>query len=315
MATASGDKRIRYSVVIPIYGGAEIDSDERCALSLPPKFTLFPKISLQDVRVEGETCDTKIRWNRRDKEIDERGFPMAGEDEKELEEGSEARMEAELEEHEFLEVYNPEKKSMDFTKLRPTMVKNNPRVSLPKNRPLKEEAKLIHRRTTVEEEVSEYTKEQSDTDDLTAAERRGVAKLRKRILDGEIVVYETDKSGKLCVATIEAYEKQGDVHAREDKIVTWEEVEDKQKEIVGHLKGLNRIFQPGMAHGEKDMERTWAAKELDSTTIPKVSLLAKDHKEEKDGVAATRPVCGAHRTANGELSEWLADICDGALAN
>ena len=166
---------------------------------------------------------------------------------------------------------------MDFTKLLPTMVKNNPRVVLPKNRPLKEEARMTQRRTTLEDEIQNYNKEPRETDNLTAAERRGIAKLRKRIISGEIVVYETDKSGKLCVATVEAYEQQGEVHVKEDRVVTWEDVEDRQKEILGHLKGLNWIFQTEMSHGEKKTERTWTAKEMDSTTVPKVSLLAKDH--------------------------------------
>ena len=105
------------------------------------------------------------------------------------------------------------------------------------------------------------------------------------------------------------------MHVKEDKIVSREEVEYKQKEILGHLKGFNRIFQPGIAHGYKIMERTWGAKELDATTIPKVSHIAKDHKDKKEGVMPTRPFCGAQRSANGKLSECLADICDGALAS
>ena len=93
--------------------------------------------------------------------------------------------------------------------------------------------------------------------------------------------------------------------------MSWEEVEEMQKDIKCHTKGLNRVFRPGMTHGERNMERCFEAKELRTTAIPKMKLLLKDHKEKgKDGILKTRPVCTACRSPNGELSEYLADIID-----
>ena len=40
----------------------------------------------------------------------------------------------------------------------------------------------------------------------------------------------------------------------------------------------------------------------------------KDHKKRgEDGLFPTRPVCGANRSPNGELSEWISDIIDAAI--
>ena len=95
---------------------------------------------------------------------------------------------------------------------------------------------------------------------------------------GEIVIIKTDKSGKLCVATLEAYEKMGDIHCKEDPTIAWEEFEEAQRMITGHLKALNRVFKTGASHGENNMERAWEAKEMATHDIPLGECFIKDHK-------------------------------------
>ena len=46
------------------------------------------------------------------------------------------------------------------------------------------------------------------------------------------------------------------------------------------------------------------------TCIPVLSLMLKDHKELKEGMLPTRPVCGTSSSINGELSEYLSNIVD-----
>ena len=72
---------------------------------------------------------------------------------------------------------------------------------------------------------------------------------------------------------------------------------------------MNLIFRPGEESGAK--ERVWEAKELWARVIPILSLLIKDHKcEDCQGRPASRPLCGACSSINGELSEWLSDLLD-----
>ena len=59
---------------------------------------------------------------------------------------------------------------------------------------------------------------------LTDFEKRGIRKLRKRVKEGEIVIYLTDKSGKMFITTPEIYLKQGSVHVQGDKVSSWKEV-------------------------------------------------------------------------------------------
>ena len=77
---------------------------------------------------------------------------------------------------------------------------------------------------------------------------------------------------------------------------------------------MNRVFRLGEDQGEKGMGRAWEAKELKATIIPLLTLLAKDHKQPKEkGDPKTRPVAGASKAINGELSEWTSEILEAAL--
>merc|ERR1712112_324577 len=171
------------------------------------------------------------------------------------------------------------------------------------------------RNTLIEHNVLEYIESQPNLENLTKSERRGQKKLARRVKSGEIVVYTTDKSSKLATATRESYERQGDVHCSGDPIVTWDEVAMSKKIILGHCKAFNRILKIGESHGRQSMERAWEAKELDSSTVPVVKFLAKDHKAaETNGDPKTRPVCCCSTSINGEMSEYVSDLLEAALS-
>ena len=61
----------------------------------------------------------------------------------------------------------------------------------------------------------------------------------------------------------------------DDGVVDWEAVEESKKIVKNHLKGLNRVFGTGKDFGESAQSRAWKAKELESTTIPNVTVLPK----------------------------------------
>ena len=91
-------------------------------------------------------------------------------------------------------------------------------------------------------------------------------------------------------------------------------IKDSQKLITGTLKALNRVFSTALDQGENGIGRVWEAKKIKSTSIPVNTFTPKDHKPcGPDGLPKTRPLCGAHRTMNGEISEWLADILEAAI--
>ena len=110
---------------------------------------------------------------------------------------------------------------MNFTRLRATDIKNNPRVQMPDPRPVKEEADLRYRGNVIDRVVKEYKKSNSKGMNLTPSESRGLKSLQKRSKAGEIIIYPTDKSMKNAITTPDSYRRQGDIHVVGDKIVTW----------------------------------------------------------------------------------------------
>ena len=108
--------------------------------------------------------------------------------------------------------------------MRPTSVKKIPRVQLAKARPVKEESELNTRETMIQRTSWNYISTQEKTENLTASEKRGLRKLKKRVKNGEIIILQTDKSGKFCVTDIETYRRMGREHAKNDEEVSWKEI-------------------------------------------------------------------------------------------
>ena len=106
-------------------------------------------------------------------------------------------------------IYDHLRSNLDFRRLRPTGVKSNSKVYIPRPRDNRDEQELRVRKVMRDKTMTQYLNQRLETNNLTPAENRVLMKLVKRIQAGEIVVYPTDKSGKLAVATLESYETQG----------------------------------------------------------------------------------------------------------
>ena len=83
------------------------------------------------------------------------------------------------------------------------------------------------------------------------SETRGFRKLQRRVKNGEIVVYVTDKSGKFCITSLECYERQGAVHTAKDQEISWEDVTKIQRELKVHIKVTNLILDAGSNMGNR----------------------------------------------------------------
>ena len=113
-------------------------------------------------------------------------------------------------------MYDPDRKILDYTKMRATKIKSNPRVMMPESHPAREEAQLAARTSLIENTVRQYKGNVECIENLTPSERRGLKKLGKRVQNKKIVIWLTDESGKMCVSTLEEYEKAGDQHMMND---------------------------------------------------------------------------------------------------
>ena len=72
----------------------------------------------------------------------------------------------------------------------------------------------------------------------------------KRVEVKEIVIYSTDKSSRMAVASLESYERQEGAHTRRDRVVNWEDVRKAQRTIKQHMRAMNLIFRRGDNTGQ-----------------------------------------------------------------
>ena len=154
MAKGHGDHILKEEQV-PVYGEVNLDEDETAFARLPPKYITYPKIEEDTVQYERLLCNTKIRWSRKTTGNLEEQRDAAREREEEKE-SEKSKMEREIREESSREIYDPERKCLDFRKLRVTDMVNNPRVELPHPRPQRKERIMGAKETLWEETVLEY---------------------------------------------------------------------------------------------------------------------------------------------------------------
>ena len=202
------ESEVEIEVVI-VSDDIEIDEDEAAALRLPPKFSGLEDLNEEGFRVELEKCYAKLRWDikKATEEKVEGEVEEKNDEEKEIQDKIEA---------ESRQVFNPIEKSLDYTKRRVTDLKENAKIHLPKPLEVKEESKIELRREIhtnvfrdfVQKECKEGRGEEwNQKTNFTTKERRGIKKLKARIKNKEIVILQTDKSGKLAVASMKNYIK------------------------------------------------------------------------------------------------------------
>ena len=120
-------------------------------------------------------------------------------------------------------------------------MKGNSRVILPgKMKNFKDEAALETLRMEVMEVFRIYMKKNcsekgEQRSNLTSSEMRGYKSLKRRVKNEEIVVVQTDKTGKLCIMSREAYEEAGKVHTMKDEEVDQKVIDSIEREINGNV--------------------------------------------------------------------------------
>ena len=294
--------------ILIIGDGVTIDENEAAVLRLPPKYAILEKLSEEEFEVDVEIATTKYRWDKiREGEEDLGGEEMS-EDDKEIAEEFEAKAR---------QTYDPEEKTMDMRNKKVTDVKHNPKVYLPKALQPKDEAVIEVRRCKWLEIYNKYVKEFCNEKgeqamNLTPAQKKGLAKLRKRTKEGEIVVVLTDKSGKLAVMSMESYLEAGRVHTDKDEEVDEEFARRTQRILNGHTAMWLKIGRVGSNWRHEERHRE--AHLPHSNLVSAMYMLLKDHKpagsyDPKKG-PPTRPVFGAVDAMNVPFSNILSEYVE-----
>ena len=127
-------------------------------------------------------------------------------------------------------------------------------------------------------------------------QKRGLKRLQKRKNDKEIVVFQTDKSGKLAVDSLENYKETATPHVEGDEVVTIKEYENAEKLINAHSAFWLKMLQVAGDSGDSRRYKTSMKKE--HTKPPTLYTFRKDHKryEDPEKGPPVRPLCDHYAT-------------------
>ena len=190
------------------YGGVELTDDEKKVLCLPPNFAVYEKVDVTSCEAQIEKGLAKLRWSalRNEKE-----------------QGNEREQQSRGEEKEERAwPFDLKNGVFDLRYLRPTDLPFNRRVYLPNALQDDKEIDMQHLKGKLMRVTEEYVKEQSVSmakSNLTREEQLGLRSLKSK---DDVVVYQTDKSGRFAVDTMANYRVACQPHVENDLTVTQE---------------------------------------------------------------------------------------------
>ena len=232
------EKLERQEQSVCVVGDLAISDEEKLALSLPPKYGLMARLMDIDFDTDIEIGLAKLRYQL----LQELGEELSKEDEdvlrKEMNETEKEILEEESlrAEAESRAVFDPLKKVYDNRNKRVTDLKENSRVHLPRPLPPGEEANIEMRRGVYMRLFQEFKRDNckktgDQKTNISKEVDNGIKSLKKRIENEEIIVLETDKSGKLAITSRETYLEMGDVHTAGDRLVSCLEIREIEKQL------------------------------------------------------------------------------------
>ena len=199
-----GDQQLdeRFNVQPECYGNTSISKQEIEILKIHPKYTVFDKICKIDCEAEIEKSMTKIRWQK----------------EKEKQETKDKTKVTDR------TSYNVEKKEFNFNEARSTDLPFNTETYMPKPLETTDEIKLQCLKNELIKITDEYAENNRNSlSNLSKEQKAGLKSLKKRQKNKEIVVFQTDKSGKMIVDSPENYIEGAKAHFQNDDVVTIDE--------------------------------------------------------------------------------------------
>ena len=295
----------KFNTSVKCYGGVSLDDDEKEALRLQPNFAVYDEVD--DLRFMANTEKTfnALRWNeafQRSKGEDE--VSEAGTSE-EQQENVRVSQREENDAEKTDPFFNEVAKTFDATRIRNRDVPFRKRVTIPECADPATEAKLTLCRERLNKVLEEYKEKQTKPEsNLTKQQKQGLKKLKRRVKNGEIVCFQTDKSGSISVDTPDNYVDSMQPHLEGTIPSTEEEYTKTEKLINAHMMNWCRIMKL-----DKKVAHNFIS---ENNEIPPLYGLRKDHKDvpagEEEKGPPQRPVCGAVVASNYSLSHFISTI-------
>ena len=253
-----------------IYGNVEMDEKEKLILSLHPNHTVFNEVKKIECETEIEKAFTKLRWketiekNKKDDQVPKLNLEDA---------------------------FDFEKQVFDFRKAKSTNLPFNSWSNMPSKINNRKEIQLQELKCSLMDKTEEYTKKhKNEMANLSREQIEGARSLSERINKKEIIVYQTDKSGKLSVDTVDNYIEASKAHFQ-DKTISKKEARRVETEINAHAVFWVRMLRAGVENNDND--RYVRSMRSHYSKISEAYTFRKDHKVCTDEVKGppVRPLC------------------------
>ena len=209
------------------YGGVTLNDDERCLLTLPPKFATYEKINEEQCEAQIEKALAKLRWEEKRNAVDPDGNELPPE------------------ERNWHEVRT---NTLDFRKFRSTDLPFNSRIHAPQPLDNETETCIQNLKMKLNQCTTKYIemrRRSGNQLNLTAEQQEGLKSLKERRKNNEIVIFETDKSKRFSCDSMDNYETLGVVHTVEDETISLETITQFEKEVNAHAANWVRILSAG----------------------------------------------------------------------
>ena len=164
-------------------------------------------------------------------------------------------------------------------------------------------------------EVEEYFNNKSKNkkmSNLDNKEKVGLKTLKQKCKK-DFIVSQTDKSGKFSIDKRDNYIEAMKIHIEKDVSITEEDHIKAQKEANAHstfwarILGISKDTGKGTVQKQKNHQRAKNNLMVESSELPPVYGLRKDHKLVEDNVKGPplRPVCSASSAYNSKLAHLI----------
>ena len=178
-----------------------------------------------------------------------------------------------------------------------------------------EEIKALNLKNQLMREIEEYCNDKRKNkkmSNLDNKEKTGLKTLKEKCKK-ELIVSQTDKSGKFSVDDRDNYIQAMKVHIEKDESITEEEHIKAQKEANAHstfwakILGISKDTGKGTVQKQRNHQRAKNNLMVESSELPPVYGLRKDHKHVEDNVKGPplRPVCSASAAYNSKLAHLI----------
>ena len=273
----------------------EITDEDAAALKLHPKYTVYEKIDLIRFEAEVEKALMKVRWERGNEDRNR----------------SDHNIRPNTNKGKWFDHSN---KTYDFRKMASTDLPFNSRIYLPGsiNEPTEISMQMLKQKLNV---IAERYAESSSNGvkNITVQQMRGIKSLKERRCNGEVVMYQTDKSTKMAIDTSVNYIRSMSTHVEKDEVISYQDNKDIEKVINAHITFWLRILQAGKE--TEDQYRIKMSMLSHNNDASCLYSLRKDHKDiPKDGSNNTgTPVSNnTDRTADNSTDQIpMPDVIDG----